>query len=212
MRIAARQGQLAPQEHRRSRSPSEECFGTAVRFAAVRFAASRAASARAAGIPLRQRGVKPATQRHRQRNLRSDVAEDFIACQEIDIAEEEQYYRERLARDAAIAGTREAREFMGLPAKPLASRSQLHGRARVPRTGEGEAPASGVMDRSLMCANTSCHMKVNSDPAFGGYCCRKCHWRFTSGSGCKRKHGAACEQLPARPGALRALNASPDDE
>mmetsp|Transcript_64011 Transcript_64011/g.139183 ORF Transcript_64011/g.139183 Transcript_64011/m.139183 type:complete len:610 (+) Transcript_64011:93-1922(+) len=61
------------------------------------------------------------------------------------------------------------------------------------------------IDRSaLMCANPTCYFLVHEDPAFGNYCCKKCHWRHESSSKGKQKHGGLCAQKEAKPDAKRA--------
>jgi len=63
----------------------------------------------------------------------------------------------------------------------------------------------------LMCAAPNCYFLVHSDPAFGGYCCRKCHWRFDNQSKSKKKHGELCEQRAAPANAVKAEAIPPDD-
>mmetsp|Transcript_18380 Transcript_18380/g.55919 ORF Transcript_18380/g.55919 Transcript_18380/m.55919 type:complete len:531 (-) Transcript_18380:216-1808(-) len=62
---------------------------------------------------------------------------------------------------------------------------------------EASLVEANPVDRSSTCANPSCFFRVHSDPAFGGFCCKKCHWRFASGSKCKKKHGDMCQQRTA---------------
>lgn len=67
-------------------------------------------------------------------------------------------------------------------------------------------------DRSLLiCAVPNCTYLVHSDPTFGGFCCRKCHWRDSNASKCKKKHGELCQKLEAPPDAIKAEPIPPDD-
>jgi len=59
--------------------------------------------------------------------------------------------------------------------------------------------------RTERCANPNCWYKVNDDPSFGGFCCWKCHWRYTGEcKSAKAKHGIRCCMEPAAQGARRA--------
>ncbi len=39
-------------------------------------------------------------------------------------------------------------------------------------------------NRDLLCANSCCSFLVHTNPAFGGYCCRICHWAFVHRIAC----------------------------
>ena len=55
---------------------------------------------------------------------------------------------------------------------------------------------AATQDRvSLMCANPTCVYLVHEHEAFGGFCCKKCHWCF--GQGQPSEHGEKCRRLPA---------------
>mmetsp|Transcript_62924 Transcript_62924/g.121233 ORF Transcript_62924/g.121233 Transcript_62924/m.121233 type:complete len:269 (+) Transcript_62924:48-854(+) len=56
----------------------------------------------------------------------------------------------------------------------------------------------------LMCANPRCWFLVHEKEIFGGYCCKKCHWRHACSSKSKKHHGAQCMQCEAPEGAPRA--------
>jgi dienelactone hydrolase len=62
----------------------------------------------------------------------------------------------------------------------------------------------------LMCANPRCWYQVHGDPSFGGYCCKKCHWRHATQSKGKQKHGQMCPQVELPQGASRAPSVPPD--
>jgi hypothetical protein len=80
-----------------------------------------------------------------------------------------------------------------------------------PRPHGSTAVADGRADRSrLMCAAPNCGFLVHTDPLFGGFCCRKCHWRLDSGSKCKKKHGELCQQKQAPCDAIRSEPIAPD--
>jgi len=68
------------------------------------------------------------------------------------------------------------------------------------------------LDRSrLYCAGANCQFLVHSDPEFGGYCCRKCHWRTAVGSRTKNKHGQLCERVVAPEDSQPAPPIPPED-
>jgi len=57
----------------------------------------------------------------------------------------------------------------------------------------------------LMCANPKCWYLVHPRDIFGGYCCKKCHWRhMTSSTKSKKHHGIQCLKVDAPEGAPRA--------
>ena len=63
--------------------------------------------------------------------------------------------------------------------------------------------------KMLMCANGACDFQVNQDNAYGGYCCKLCHFGHALES-CPPQHGPMCQRLPARTGAVRAEPRPPD--
>ena len=63
--------------------------------------------------------------------------------------------------------------------------------------------------KMLMCANGACDFQVNQDSAYGGYCCKLCHFGHALES-CPPQHGPMCQRLPARTGAVRAEPRPPD--
>ena len=60
----------------------------------------------------------------------------------------------------------------------------------------------------LACAHPHCNFYVHSDVEFGGYCCKKCHWVYSTGSKSK-KHGDNCLQLVADELAPKAPHCPP---
>jgi len=56
----------------------------------------------------------------------------------------------------------------------------------------------------LMCANPKCWFLVHEKEIYGGYCCKKCHWRHVCSSKSKKHHGLQCNQCEAPEGAPRA--------
>lgn len=68
-----------------------------------------------------------------------------------------------------------------------------------------------VLRSELQCANPSCWYIVHPDESFGGFCCKKCHWRFESGSTNRRsqKHGERCLHKAAPSGARVAESIPP---
>lgn len=62
-----------------------------------------------------------------------------------------------------------------------------------------------------MCANPKCWCLVHENPIYGGYCCKKCHWRQTSSSKSKKHHGLNCAQREAPEGAPRAPEVPPNE-
>lgn len=93
---------------------------------------------------------------------------------------------------------------------------QAAGQEAVGASIEGSMPAPPVQDAAmprgragLMCANPRCWYLVHVNPAFGGYCCKKCHWRQATQSKSK-KHGIKCQQAQAPEGAPRAPEVPPD--
>lgn len=49
----------------------------------------------------------------------------------------------------------------------------------------------------LLCANPGCSFLIHPEPDFGGFCCKKCHWCFVTGSKTKKKHGQQCKRVEA---------------
>ena len=47
-------------------------------------------------------------------------------------------------------------------------------------------------NRDLICANRLCSFLVHTNPAFGGYCCKVCHWASAQRLACL-VHGNHCE-------------------
>merc|ERR1712137_213420 len=88
-------------------------------------------------------------------------------------------------------------------------------RALSPPAGEptiamsNNAVASLYPYRQLRCARPSCWFLIHPDPSFGGFCCKKCHYRHVSGTKGKKKHGARCAQREAPPDTPRAEPAPP---
>ena len=64
-------------------------------------------------------------------------------------------------------------------------------------------------DRNSLCANPKCLFLVHTDASFGGFCCKKCHWCYTTGSGTKKNHGRQCERRDAPVNATRAAPLAP---
>ena len=64
-------------------------------------------------------------------------------------------------------------------------------------------------DRWLKCFNPSCNYMVHSDPAYGGFCCRKCHRGLVEGSR-DSQHGPKCEQHLADENVQQALPETPE--
>ena len=50
---------------------------------------------------------------------------------------------------------------------------------------------------------------MNDLEHFGGYCCKKCHWRWKSSSRCKKAHGDKCQHREAPYGTPRAPDEAP---
>lgn len=61
----------------------------------------------------------------------------------------------------------------------------------------------------LMCAHWKCTYMVHSSPEFGGYCCRKCHWKESTQSKSKLTHGDLCEKRERKGFAIRAEGLAP---
>ena len=55
----------------------------------------------------------------------------------------------------------------------------------------------GTLRESMRCHTPTCVFRVHMQAEFGGFCCRKCHWRWVNRSTCKVKHGAHCEMVYA---------------
>jgi hypothetical protein len=64
----------------------------------------------------------------------------------------------------------------------------------------------------LMCAAPLCGFLVHTQPEFGGFCCRKCHWIYKSGSNPKKKHGQCCEENVAPPDAVKSQPIPPTEQ
>jgi len=62
-----------------------------------------------------------------------------------------------------------------------------------PTQGTTSAGAVAPARKTCRCHTPFCTYLVHSDEQFGSFCCLKCHWRFDTRSGCRRKHGALCE-------------------
>mmetsp|Transcript_98030 Transcript_98030/g.281663 ORF Transcript_98030/g.281663 Transcript_98030/m.281663 type:complete len:229 (+) Transcript_98030:87-773(+) len=62
----------------------------------------------------------------------------------------------------------------------------------------------------LRCAHPACGYQIHQNPLYGGFCCRKCHFRLVSGSKTKKHHGGQCERRDAPEGAPRAPAVVPD--
>ena len=65
--------------------------------------------------------------------------------------------------------------------------------------------------KMLMCANGACDFRVNQDSAYGGYCCKLCHFGHALEL-CPPEHGQMCQRLPAPTGAIRAEPRPPDGQ
>jgi len=64
--------------------------------------------------------------------------------------------------------------------------------------------------KKLMCANPRCWFLVHSLPEFGGFCCKKCHYRFEQNTKGKKKHGEKCQQVEGSENLPRAEPIPPD--
>ena len=73
----------------------------------------------------------------------------------------------------------------------------------------GTHPKSGFPCSHVLCANPNCQYLVDEDASIGGYCCRNCHWRHSSGSKGGKKHESSCKKRAPPPGAVRALPTPP---
>ena len=85
-------------------------------------------------------------------------------------------------------------------------------RSRSPlrlRRNEIVNPTVGAERVQLRCCNPVCKRTMHEDPAFGGYCCKKCHWRQVSGSK-SNKHGQLCVERYAHPDARVAAPEPPE--
>lgn len=66
----------------------------------------------------------------------------------------------------------------------------------------------------LLCANPRCWFLVHEKPIYGGYCCKKCHYRHatnTNNNTKTKRHGLQCAQKDAPEGAPRAPEVPPDE-
>eukprot|EP00931_Biecheleriopsis_adriatica_P053628 TRINITY_DN31436_c0_g1_i1.p1 TRINITY_DN31436_c0_g1~~TRINITY_DN31436_c0_g1_i1.p1 ORF type:complete len:491 (+),score=74.77 TRINITY_DN31436_c0_g1_i1:32-1474(+) len=79
-------------------------------------------------------------------------------------------------------------------------------------TSEGSSPSEGSSQRQrrMLCANPRCWFLISSDPTFGTFCCKKCHWVWVSKSSTKKGHGHQCERRAAPEDARRADPVPPD--
>ena len=50
---------------------------------------------------------------------------------------------------------------------------------------------------------------MDDDPSLGGYCCRKCHWRQSTGSKTGKPHDVSCKKREPPFGSIRALPTPP---
>lgn len=78
--------------------------------------------------------------------------------------------------------------------------------AQQPAPVQVQPPATGPNDyrRYYRCANPDCWFLVHPEPVFGGYCCRRCHWRHATGSKTTKLHGSCCTQQVAHQSLPRA--------
>lgn len=79
-----------------------------------------------------------------------------------------------------------------------------------PHPVQGVDQVQSGTDRMLLCASPNCWFQVHSNPEFGGFCCRKCHWCFETGSKSKKKHGGRCERREPPSGAPRSSPLIPE--
>lgn len=107
-----------------------------------------------------------------------------------------------------------------LAGKALPQLPDAHGSPPAPppppppmqKAAPSQPPTTQVMPKGragLMCANPKCWYLVHTNPGFGGYCCKKCHWKQDTNSKSK-KHGAQCQCVDAPEGAPRAPPVPPD--
>ena len=61
----------------------------------------------------------------------------------------------------------------------------------------------------LRCGNDTCTCYVHTDPQFGGYCCRRCHWCHIRGSRGTWQHGRFCLRAVAPADMPRAEPTTP---
>lgn len=84
-------------------------------------------------------------------------------------------------------------------------------RCRPTLVAEQVLPAMPMGRAGLMCANPKCWLLVHKREDYGGYCCKKCHWRHTNGSKSKNCHGVNCLLKSAPDGAPRAPPVPPNE-
>lgn len=100
--------------------------------------------------------------------------------------------------------------------------AEIHGNVNVALADEcvvpAEVPPPPVKPlmlpgrAGLMCANPKCWFLCREDEAFGGYCCKKCHWcESTPMSKSKKRHGKQCAQIHAPEDAPRAPPEPPSE-
>lgn len=54
-----------------------------------------------------------------------------------------------------------------------------------------------MLMRSLKCYNPNCEYLIHRDAEYGGFCCRKCHYKLVEGRKKSQAHGHKCERRPA---------------
>ena len=78
-----------------------------------------------------------------------------------------------------------------------------------PEASTSKAAAIQTVPRGVLsCANPNCWLLVHRNPLFGGYCCKKCHWRYKTNAKSK-KHGQQCARAEAPEGAPCACDTPP---
>jgi len=63
--------------------------------------------------------------------------------------------------------------------------------------------------KDIACANPACWFSIHKSPTFGGYCCKKCHWRHATGLKSGKAHEKSCAKKDAPCGAKRAAATPP---
>ena len=80
-----------------------------------------------------------------------------------------------------------------VPRHPRPTRAGYGQRPRPLSPSRGsDGAATPARTMPVLCANTNCQFLVDEDASFGGYCCRKCHWRHSSGSKGGKQHESTC--------------------
>lgn len=65
--------------------------------------------------------------------------------------------------------------------------------------------------RTLRCYNPNCEYLIHRDAEYGGFCCRKCHYKLVEGSKRSQAHGHKCERRPALGIVQRAPPQAPEN-